>query len=72
MVHMDDEGVKVGGRYLPFAYDGGCPTCRFSKHLDEVEGLAVDRDVCTMTPDDEDRFLFDSVPDDKLPPCMRE
>lgn len=72
MVTMDGEGVKVKGTYLPFTYDEGCAGCRFAKHLDEVDGTPVDRDVCTMTPGDEDKFLFGSVPDDKLPPCMRE
>lgn len=71
MAHMDRDGVKVGAKYLPFAYDEGCAGCRFVRHLGEVEGLAVDRDVCTMTPDDEDKFLFGSLSDDKLPPCMR-
>ncbi len=71
MAYMDDDGVKVDGVYLPFTYDEGCAACRFAKRLGEAGGLAVNRDVCTMTPDDEDRFLFGNVPEDKLPPCIR-
>lgn len=72
MATMDDEGIKVKGAYWPFAYDEGCAGCRFCAHVDEVEGLKVDRDVCKMSPDDEDKFLFGNVPDDKVPPCMKD
>ncbi len=71
MTVIDDEGVKVDGTWYPFAPFEDCPGCRFLKHLGEVEGMRVDRDVCTMSPEDEDAFLFNDVPDDKLPACMR-
>lgn len=72
MATMDDEGVKFGGTYWPFTYDDGCAGCRFAERVGTVEGLAVDRDICKMTPEDEDRFLFENVAEDKIPPCMKD
>lgn len=71
MVTMDKDGVKIGSVYWPFAVEDCCCGCRFVKHVDAVEGEVVDRDICKMTPDDEDKFLFTDMPDDKIPPCLK-
>ena len=71
MVKMDKDGVKIGKHYWPFAYDDGCSKCRFMEHLDTVEGVEINRDICRMTPEDEDEFLFGNMPEEKTPPCLK-
>lgn len=71
MVSIDKEGIKIGDTYWPFTYEV-CDGCKFVRHIDDIDGLHVDRDICKMTAVDEDKFLFGDVPEDKLPPCMKE
>ena len=72
MVKIDDEGVKVGKVYWPFAVYEDCGGCRYRAFLEEAEGTPVGRDICKMTPEIEDEFLFSDMPEAKIPPCLRE
>ena len=72
MVTMDNDGIKVEGVYRPFAIYEECEGCRYSERLREVEGEPVNRLICKMTPEVEDRFLFSALPQEKTPPCLQD
>ena len=71
MIRVDKDGVKFNKTFWPFTMMDECEGCQFENYVGEVDGVVVNRSICKMTPDDEDKFLFGSFPDDKLPPCMR-
>ncbi len=72
MVWTDNDGVKIKGVYWPFAVYEECAGCRFRERVGTVEGEPLDRDICKMTPEIEDKFLFSDMPDRDVPPCMRD
>ena len=72
MVTMDNDGIKVDGVYRPFAVYEECDGCSYSERLREVEGEKVDRLICKMAPEVEDRFLFSDMRQDRIPPCLQD
>jgi hypothetical protein len=72
MVMVDKDGVKFNTTFWPFAPYEDCEGCEFVNFVGEVDDVEINRNICKMRAEDEDRFLFGDVPDDKLPPCMRD
>lgn len=72
MVTIMKDGVKIGDTFWPYAEYEDCAGCKFKRHYDEIDGQPLNRDICKMTPADEDKFLFGDMPEDKIPPCMKE
>lgn len=72
MATLYKDGIKFGKTFWPFVNGEDCAGCRFLDHVGEVDGGLVDRDICKMPADFEDKFLFSDIPDEQLPPCFRE
>lgn len=71
MAVIDKDGIKFGEKFYVFAPYEECDECPHMSHVDQVDGEEADYDICKLSPDDEDRYLFNDIPNDQLPPCMR-
>jgi hypothetical protein len=71
MVKVDKDGVKFKDTFWPFVSLEECGECEFIDFVGEVDGIEINRNICKMRAEDEDRFLFEDVDDAKVPSCMK-
>ena len=72
MATICKDGIKFDKNFWPFVEEEECTGCRFLDYVGEADGQDVDRHICKMPPEFEDKFLFNDLPDEEVPPCFKE